>query len=159
MSGASVPDAAPAVVATEEVLRKVSGVLKVDVIESREAGGMAVAVVPVERWQECCLALRDSLGFDYLASLTAVDSGDVFEVTAHLSALGAGLRLALKCRTARETASVPTVSDVWPGANWHERETHELFGIDFPGHPDLRNLLLPDEWEGYPLRKDYVEPD
>ncbi len=65
---------------------------------------------------------------------------------------------AVKVFTPRDNPSIPSVADLWPAANWHEREAFDLFGIDFPGHPDLRRILLADDWEGFPLRKDYVYP-
>ena len=65
---------------------------------------------------------------------------------------------AVKAYCPRDTPSVPSVADLWAAANWHEREAFDLFGIDFPGHPDLRRLLLAEDWEGFPLRKDYVFP-
>jgi len=65
---------------------------------------------------------------------------------------------AVKVFTPRENPSVPSVADLWPAADWHEREAYDMFGIEFPGHPDLRRILCADDWEGFPLRKDYVFP-
>ena len=65
---------------------------------------------------------------------------------------------AIKVFTPRATPSIPSVADLWPAADWHEREAYDLFGIDFPGHPDLRRILCADDWEGFPLRKDYQFP-
>jgi NADH-quinone oxidoreductase subunit C len=65
---------------------------------------------------------------------------------------------AVKVFTPRESPSIPSVADLWPAADWHEREAYDMFGIDFPGHPDLRRILCADDWEGFPLRKDYVFP-
>ena len=65
---------------------------------------------------------------------------------------------AVKVYCPRDAASIPSVADLWPAADWHEREAFDMFGIDFPGHPDLRRILCADDWEGFPLRKDYVFP-
>jgi NADH-quinone oxidoreductase subunit C len=101
---------------------------------------------------------RPELRFSVLAELTAVDfwpREPRFEVIYLLISLEHRLRLRLKVRLAGNTASVATVSDIWPAANWLEREVWDLFGIVFDGHPDPRRLLMPEDWEGFPLRKDY----
>ena len=105
-------------------------------------------------------ALRDraDLGFTFLAELTAVDfwpREPRFELVYLLVSIEHRLRLRVKVRLSGEDARVPTVSGLWPAANWLEREVWDLFGITFAGHPDPRRLLMPEEWEGYPLRKDY----
>jgi len=101
---------------------------------------------------------RPELRFSVLAELTAVDfwpREPRFEVIYLLISLEHRLRLRLKVRLAGNTASVATVSGIWPAANWLEREVWDLFGIVFDGHPDPRRLLMPEDWEGFPLRKDY----
>ena len=105
-------------------------------------------------------ALRDrpELRFAFLAELTAVDMHPReprFEVVYMLVSLDHGMRLRLKVALDGRDARLRTVSDVWPAANWLEREVWDLFGIVFDGHPDPRRLLMPEDWEGYPLRKDY----
>jgi NADH-quinone oxidoreductase subunit C len=105
-------------------------------------------------------ALREAstLNFALLAELTAVDfwpREPRFEVVYLLVSLQHRLRLRLKVRLDGSDARLSTVSDIWPAANWLEREVWDLFGITFDGHPDLRRLLMPEDWEGYPLRKDY----
>jgi NADH-quinone oxidoreductase subunit C len=105
-------------------------------------------------------ALRDraDLGFRFLAELTAVDfwpREPRFELVYLLVSIEHRLRLRVKVRLHGQDARVPTVTGVWPAANWLEREVWDLFGITFAGHPDPRRLLMPEEWEGYPLRKDY----
>jgi NADH-quinone oxidoreductase subunit C len=117
-------------------------------------------VVPSARIVEICTVLRDdaSLRFLLLADLTAVDwwPGEPrFEVVYHLASFDPPRRLRLKARLGGEDPRVETVSTVWPAANWLEREVYDLFGIVFEGHPDLRRLLMPDDWVGHPLRKDY----
>ena len=105
-------------------------------------------------------ALRDhpALRFTLLAELTAVDfhpRDPRFEVVYLLVSIEHRLRLRLKVRLSNEDARVASVIDVWPAANWLEREVWDLFGIEFDGHPDPRRLLMPEDWEGFPLRKDY----
>ena len=105
-------------------------------------------------------ALRDrpGLAFSFLAELTAVDFWPTeprFELVYVLVSIANRQRLRLKVRLNADAAHVATVTDVWPAANWLEREVWDLFGIVFDGHPDPRRLLMPEDWEGYPLRKDY----
>ena len=101
---------------------------------------------------------RSELKFSVLVELTAVDfwpREPRFEVIYILVSLEHRHRVRLKVRLAGESPSVATVSEVWPAANWLEREVWDLYGIAFDGHPDPRRLLMPEDWEGYPLRKDY----
>src|SRR3954462_799829 len=111
-------------------------------------------IVPVAR------ALRDGAGlnFSMLAELTAADywpREPRFEVVYVLVSLQHKLRLRLKVRLAGSDAHIATISGVWPSANWLEREVWDLFGIAFDDHPDPRRLLMPEDWQGFPLRKDY----
>ena len=104
--------------------------------------------------------LRDDpeLAFDYLADLTAVDHlprDPRFDVVYHLKSLPRNERLRVKAGVPVEDPEIDSVVEVWPGANWLEREVFDLFGIRFRNHPDLRRILMPDEWEGHPLRKDF----
>jgi NADH-quinone oxidoreductase subunit C len=137
-------------------------------LESVEAGdGMPTIYVPLEDLLEACLALRDTpeLRFALLVDLLPVDylpREPRFEIVYLMASLGmAGFgqtprRLRVKVRVPGEDgALVPSVSSVWPAAGWSEREAYDLFGIHFTGHPDLRRILMPEDWEGYPLRKDY----
>ena len=103
--------------------------------------------------------LRDTpeLAMDYLSCLSGVDFPDKgqIEIVYHLASIVHHHRLTVKVVLARETPQVPTVEGIWPAANWHERECWDLLGVVFMGHPDPRRILLPDDWEGHPLRKDY----
>jgi NADH-quinone oxidoreductase subunit C len=115
---------------------------------------------PAERFKELARSLRDraELRFDVLVELTAVDFAPReprFEVVYILLSIEHRLRLRLKVRLPGAAARIPTVSDVWPAANWLEREVWDLFGIEFEAHPDPRRLLMPEDWDGFPLRKDY----
>ena len=124
------------------------------------------AIVEIARW------LRDERGYQLLVSLTAVDfltAVPRFQVVYHLRALPAEVvageyrpdaaaparLLRLKVPVDERDAVVPTLTGVYPTANFHERETYDMFGIEFAGHPDLRRILMPDNYEGFPLRKDF----
>lgn len=96
--------------------------------------------------------------FDYLQLVTGVDWGDHFDVVYHLYSMSLGHKIAIKVAIDRSSPRIPSVCDIWPAADWHEREQFDLLGIVFEGHPDLRRILCPEDWEGYPLRKDYVQP-
>ena len=98
------------------------------------------------------------LAFDFLAELTAVDyfpREPRFEVVYVIVSIEHRTRLRVKVRLHGDAAHLATVTGIWPAANWLEREVWDLFGVEFDGHPDPRRLLMPDNWEGYPLRKDY----
>jgi NADH-quinone oxidoreductase subunit C len=104
------------------------------------------------------LAGDSDLAFTYLSDVTGVDRFPIeprFELNYHLLSISRRDSLRLRVRLPGEAPAIETVVPVWPTANWHEREIFDLFGIRFEGHPNLRRLLMPDDWEGYPLRKDY----
>jgi NADH-quinone oxidoreductase subunit C len=123
--------------------------------------GDATAVVDPARLVEVMRFLRDdeATAFEMLMDLTAVDllgrAEPRFEVVYHLYSVARGHRLRVKARVPEPEPRVASVTPVWPGANWMEREVWDLYGIRFEGHPDLRRLLLYEEFEGHPLRKDY----
>jgi NADH-quinone oxidoreductase subunit C len=136
---------------------------RLEALESRD--GMPTILVPLEQLPDVCLGLRDDpeLRFVFLADVTAVDyhpRAPRFELLYILACPGvsgygtAPRRLRLKVRVA-DDGQVPSVSGVWTSANWGEREVYDLFGIRFEGHPDLRRILMPEDWEGFPMRKDY----
>lgn len=128
-------------------------------MESGEAHGDAVLKVAPGRYRELVKMLRDDpeTGFDFLDFVSAVDRKEEgFEVVVQLYSTAHGHRARVKLTLDREEPRAPSVSDLYPGANWHERETWELFGIDFEGHPQLVKLVLPEQFEGHPLRKDFV---
>jgi NADH-quinone oxidoreductase subunit C len=106
------------------------------------------------------LALRDrpELAFDFLAELTAVDywpKEPRYEVVYVLVSIANRLRVRMKVRLSGDDPHVATVSGIWPAANWLEREVYDMFGVLFTGHPDRRRILMPDDWQGFPQRKDY----
>ena len=119
----------------------------------------ATIYVPAERLVETCRVLRDAdpLQYSTIIEITAADylpRQPRFEVVYHLLSIARRERLRLKVRVA-EGAALPTVQGVWKGAGWPEREVWDMFGIVFDGHPDLRRLLMPEDWDGHPARKDY----
>lgn len=103
------------------------------------------------------LYLRDdeAMGFESLMCLSGVDYPEHLSLVYHLFSSAHRHKITLKTDLGREDPSLPTVEGVWRVANWHERETYDMFGIVFEGHSDLRRILCPDDWEGWPLRKDY----
>jgi len=110
-------------------------------------------------WRRVAELLRTdpNLGFDYFEFLSGVDEeAEGLGVVLHLYSTGRRHHLQLRTIVPREGGVIPTVSDLWFGADWHERETAELFGITFEGHPHLVKLLLPNEFEGHPLRKEFA---
>jgi NADH-quinone oxidoreductase subunit C len=119
-------------------------------------------VVDAEAIVDLCRFLRDEpeLRFDALSNESGVDyKGEGWiEVVYHLFSYPHRHKIVLKVRTPRDAAVIPTVEGVWKAANWLEREIYDLLGVTFSGHTDLRRLLMPEDWVGYPLRKDFVEP-
>jgi NADH-quinone oxidoreductase subunit C len=135
-------------------LRAKFGAALLDAIEDRK---QAILTIERARLVEIALHLRDEEKFDMLASLTAVDwpkREKRFDVVLELYSFPKNERLRVKAHAA-DAEEVPSLVSVWPAANWQEREVFDMFGIIFSGHPDLKRILLPDGWQGYPLRKDY----
>ena len=129
-------------------------------MEVREELGCGVLVVRREDVVGVLALLRDApeWGFRLLSDLSATDwlpREPRFDVNYHLYSFETGERLRVKVRMPGDDARVPSVTGVWPAADWMEREVYDLMGIVFTGHPDLRRILMPDEWVGHPLRKDY----
>ena len=131
------------------------------VSEVVEALGETTIVIPREHLVASCELLKTTPGldFNFLADLCGFDRGPEeeprFEVNYHLFSTRLHHRLRLKVLLIEDDVHVPSVTGVWRTANWHERETYDLFGVVFDGHPDLRRILLPDDWQGYALRKDF----
>ena len=129
------------------------------ILDSDDAFGQAVVRVAPERYRELIQTLRDDAAFsfdfiDHVAGLDLKDEG--FDVVTQLFSNTHHGHVRVKVRCEREDPHAPSIHDLYPGANWHERETWELFGIRFDGHPGLIKLLLPEEFEGFPGRKDFV---
>jgi NADH-quinone oxidoreductase subunit C len=138
-----------------------------DVVIDEQINGLQPAlIINPDQIADVCQELRDNelTYFDFLSCLTGVDIGveeNKFAVIYHLSSIPFKTQLTLKVikfhdRNSGALPSFKSVSDIWKTAEWHEREAFDLLGISFDGNPDLRRILLPDDWEGYPLRKDYV---
>jgi len=130
------------------------------VTETISYRGELTVVVPREHIRAVAefLCRDEELKFNFLSDLTGVDRFPVeprFEINYHITSLGRLERLRLKVRVASGNPAVESVVAVWPTANWHEREVFDMFGVRFEGHPDLRRILMPETWEGHPLRKDY----
>ena len=118
--------------------------------------------IDAKDWREVAEFLyRDpELKLDWLANHTGIDyvADDKMCCCYDLWSFDHRHAIAVKVFTPRASPSIPSVVDYWPAADWHEREAYDMFGIAFPGHPDLRRILCADDWEGFPLRKDYVFP-
>jgi NADH-quinone oxidoreductase subunit C len=150
----------PQEIAKNPAVQKLQAWDKQVVAEVIEFRGETTVVVAADRLVGVCefLVGDPSLRFTFLADLTTVDRFPLeprFELNYQLLSIEKVLRLRLRVKLAGADPSIQTVTGVWPTANWHERETFDLFGIRFHGHPDLRRILMPEDWEGYPLRKDY----
>ena len=119
--------------------------------------GTVTVIVPPAGWLAALAFARDELGCDFFDWLSAVDELDAgLAVVAHVYSLAGRHHLLLRTLVARGSPALPTATGIYRGAAWHERETHEMFGVVFTGHPGLAPLLLPDGFEGHPLRKDFV---
>jgi NADH-quinone oxidoreductase subunit C len=100
--------------------------------------------------------LRNEYGFNHLANLTSVDYGEKFEIVYHLYSIPDNNKVLVKTRVPRASAELDSLISLWPTADWQEREVYDLMGIKFKGHPNLVRVLLPEDFEGHPLRKDYL---
>jgi len=129
-----------------------------DVLSFEDQFGHAVAAIAPSRYREVVTFLRDEpdLACDYCDFVTAVDRGeDGIEIVTHLHSTSLDHDIRLKLLLTAEDPHADTISDLYATANWHERETYDLMGIIFNGHPDLRRILLSEDWVGHPLRKEY----
>jgi len=129
------------------------------VVESSELHGVLNLKLQASALTGVCDLLKNSHGFDYLADISSIDWQDRIEVVYQITALESNQKVTLRVDLDREKPSVDSITPVWRGAEFQEREVFDLMGVQFAGHPDLRRILLPEDWEGYPLRKDYVIPD
>jgi NADH-quinone oxidoreductase subunit C len=128
-----------------------------DALTEAEVRGSGVcATTTAASARGVCQALR-TMGFEYLNCLSGADWTTHLEVVYDLSSLAHPVTIHLRVTVDRAQPMLPTVSDLWRAADWHERECYDLFGVRFDGHPDHRRILLPEDWVGYPLRKDYAD--
>ncbi len=148
------------------VLEKLAAKFGPAVLETHSQHGDDTALVAPEKWKEICRFLRDDreLDFDLFVDLCGVDypergaTGQRLELVLHLYSLARRHRVRLKTRVGDEDmdgAEVDSLTSIWPGANWFEREVYDMSGVTFRGHPDLRRILMYPEFEGHPLLKDY----
>lgn len=153
--------------AIEEIIELLAHNLKPTIILDKELHAIPPAIcIPALRIIEVCQILHEheKTYFDYLTCITALDNGpqaNTLELVYHLYSIPYNQQLALRLLLTRNQLDaalpeVPSVSHIWKGANWYEREAYDLVGINFTNHPDLRRILLPADWEGHPLRKDYA---
>ncbi len=128
-------------------------------IEASQFRGETSLTVMPDQIVDVCRSLRDEFSFDMLSGQTAVDYWPEQEPRFHLIyqlySLAENLRLRLRVPLNGNAPSLSTIEEIYPNANWHEREVFDMFGINFEGHSDLRRILMPYDWEGHPLRKDY----
>jgi NADH-quinone oxidoreductase subunit C len=128
------------------------------ILETRQAFGETTYIADPAKIADLCRDLKDTEKFVRLSAVTAVDwhpAEPRFEVVYHLHSLERNRRIRVKCRLGGARPEIDSVTGVWRGANWYEREVFDMFGIVFRNHPNLQRLLMPVDWEGHPLRKDY----
>ena len=133
-------------------------------VTTQENASPLTLIIPANALIPVCSGLQShpEIYADRLACITGVDNGPeagTMEVIYHFDCLTTGSTFALKVLTDRDHPEVPSLSALWRAADWLEREVFDLFGILFTGHPDLRRILMPADWEGFPLRKDYVQQE
>ncbi|MDB5053339.1 MAG: dehydrogenase [Bacilli bacterium] len=136
-----------------------------DVVEeayiNEKDSDLPTVVLQGEHWLACANILKNhtELKLNYLRNLTGTDQETHLEAVYHLVSLSTKRDYCIKVKTNREQPSIPSVTGIWPTANWNEREAYDLLGIDFSGHPNMTRIMMPDDWVGYPLRKDYEPLD
>jgi NADH-quinone oxidoreductase subunit C len=143
-----------------EIVKRIKDKFFSEVVDVKEFRDQVSVSVKREKLLEICRYLHDDpdMHMDYLADLCGVDYPDNkfrFEVVYNLFSMKHEHRLIIKALLPEDEPAVESVVSVWNGANWHEREACDMYGIVFNNHPDLRRILMPEDWEGYPLRKDY----
>jgi NADH-quinone oxidoreductase subunit C len=142
---------------------KFPGILEIPKVQGQVRGDELYVAVPADQLVELCRFLRfdPPLSFDFLSFVTSTDWKTHFEVVYYLVSTLHKHKLVLKVKVdERAKPEVPSIATLWPTADWQEREIFDLMGIRFAGHYNMRRILLPDDWEGYPLRKDYAaKPD
>jgi NADH-quinone oxidoreductase subunit C len=112
-----------------------------------------------EQFLAVCRFAKEQLGFDSPQNVNGIDRLTHLEVVYHVYSMQEWRFLGLKVKVDRDDPHMPSATGIWRGVNWHEREVFDMFGVIFDDHPDLRRILLPDDWEGHPMRKDYTEID
>ena len=123
-----------------------------------EGGEWLMVQVPAENWKNIARKLITERNLDFLFCVTCVDFKTHLTMVYHLRSMQTDETVVIKIQLDRDQPVVATVSDIWRTAEFHEREAFEMFGVQFTGHPDLRKLILPDDFEGFPMRKDFEDP-
>jgi NADH-quinone oxidoreductase subunit C len=144
--------------AIPELLNSLESALGSKILHKTEFRGETSYPIAANDLREISRFCRDELSFDYLIDITSIDNfGEEprFEIVYHLYSMPRADHLRLKLKVPEEAGAVDTVSDIWPTANWHEREIYDMMGIKFNGHPDLRRILMWDGYPFFPLRKDF----
>lgn len=129
-----------------------------DVIEINEFRGQVSVIVKKDRIKEIIRYLKEQQGFNHLQDLCGVDyypEKPRFEVVYNLYSLWRRLQIRIRAKIDEQEPEIESITELWQGADWHERECYDMFGIKFKEHPDLRRILMPEDWNGHPLRKDY----
>lgn len=147
----------------EPVINSLKNEFSQSILDIKEYRGETTLLVSKEQIASICAYLKDNLNFTFLADLTAVDYLEVksprYEVVYHIHRFGPeceeNVRIRLKAAVTEEDMEIDSVTPVWSSADWLEREVYDMFGIEFPGHPDLRRILMPEDYEPFPLRKDF----
>ena len=138
---------------------ELSGALRARFPEATQETGTNNLIIPKESLLKVAQYIKDQpLTCDNLHCITAIDKKDKLELVYFLYSIGEHHGITLKVYLTLEDLTVPSLSTLWKSANWLEREVYDLFGITFSGHPDMRRILNPYDWKGYPLRKDYSNP-
>ncbi|MDI3256879.1 MAG: NADH-quinone oxidoreductase subunit C [Kyrpidia sp.] len=153
------PREAPAKALLAEVLARIQATYP-DVVEAAELTKfIPMFLIKRDAWRDVAAYLRteEGLAFRYLEAMAGTDypKEGYIEVVAYLTRIPEAITVGIKVRAPREAPAVPSLVPVFPGANWEEREIYDLLGVNFAGHPDLRRIMMPDDWHGHPLRKDY----
>lgn len=145
----------------QEIIEKAGESAIVEAYINRASGHIPTFVIAKEKWLEVAALLKENpmFSFDYLRNLSTVDYKKEIEVVYQFYSFKQDQQIAIRVKTDREEAKVPSIAHLWKAADWNEREAYDLMGVHFEGHPNLKRILLPDEWVGHPLRKDYEPLD
>lgn len=141
-----------------QIAEKLKVLFPQEVIEINEFRGQVSVIVRPGRIKEIIKYLKEQEGFNHLQDLCGVDyypQKPRFEVVYNLYSIWRRLHIRIRAKVDDKEQEIESITELWQGADWHERECFDMFGIRFTGHPDLRRILMPEDWEGYPLRKDY----
>jgi len=141
-----------------KIAEKLKETFPEEVLDIKEFRGQISVIVKKERIKEILTYLKLEHGFNHLQDLCGVDyypESPRFEVVYNLYSIANRMHIRVRAKVYQENPEIESIVELWQGANWHERECFDMFGIRFKGHPDLRRILMPEDWNGHPLRKDY----